>query len=337
MPGMSTPVPSGSLVVHRIESTALRNNPLGDPSARDVHLYLPPGHDPARPTPAILALAGFSGTGASLFNADPLGEDMRQRLDRLIHTGACPPVILAAPDCFTRLGGNQYINSEGTGRYEDFLVQELIPSISRMHRICAWGVCGKSSGGYGAMMLGMRHPELFEALANHSGDACFEFCYLPGMPAAMDAFRDAGGPDQWLRRFWSDVNRHRRKYHAPLNIFAMAAHYSPNPKAPGGIDLPFDLQTGEFRPEVWERWRALDPVNLVDRYASALARLRLLYLDAGVHDEYGLHWGARALVARLRRAGLEPVHEEFDDGHMSTSYRYDVSVPMIAKALVGSP
>src|SRR5271165_6219161 len=108
---------TGTLVVHRVESEALRGNPLGDSPLRDVHVYLPPGHDPAKPTPALLALVGFTGTGAMLFNTDPLGEDLRSRLDRLILSGRCPPVIVAAPDCFTRVGGNQYVSSTGTGRY----------------------------------------------------------------------------------------------------------------------------------------------------------------------------------------------------------------------------
>src|SRR5271166_2714714 len=95
-----------TVVVHRVESEALRGNALGDPHVRDVHVYLPPNHDPARPTPALLALVGFTGTGAMLFNADPLGEDLRSRLDRLILSGVCPPVIVAAPDCFNRVGGN---------------------------------------------------------------------------------------------------------------------------------------------------------------------------------------------------------------------------------------
>jgi hypothetical protein len=119
----------------------------------------------------------------------------------------------------------------------------------------------------------------------------------------------------------------------PLNILGMAAHYSPDPSAPLGIDFPFDLSTGELRPEIWERWRACDPVNLVAQHVEALKQLRLIYLDCGVRDEFSLQWGARALAAKLRRFGIEPRHEEFDDGHMSISYRYDVSVPLLAKAL----
>jgi hypothetical protein len=179
----------------------------------------------------------------------------------------------------------------------------------------------------------MRHPDAFQALADHSGDACFELCYLPGMNQALDAFRKAGGPAAWLDAFWADPNRHRSAHMNPLISLAMAAHYSPNPAAPVGCDFPFDLATGEFRADVWERWRAWDPVNMVATHADALKRMRLVFVDCGARDEYALHWGARALVAAMRRHGIEPVYEEFDDGHMSISYRYDVSLPMLVKAL----
>src|SRR5262249_29348347 len=191
------------------------------------------------------------------------GEDLPPRPDRLRAAGPCPPVIVAAPDCFTRLGGNQYINSTATGRYEDYLVDEIVPFVERTYPVKRWGVFGKSSGGYGAVVLAMRHPTLFQALADHSGDADFELCYIMDFPAALDAFREAGGPARWVERFWADENRHRKKHHRPLNVVAMAAHYSPNPESPHlGIDFPFDLETGAFRPEVWARWRALDPVNM---------------------------------------------------------------------------
>jgi hypothetical protein len=87
----------------------------------------------------------------------------------------------------------------------------------------------------------------------------------------------------------------------PLNALAMAAHYSPNPKSGElGIDFPFELDTGAFRPEVWERWRAWDPVNMVPRYAEGLKRSRLVYVDCGSKDEFALVWGARAGVAAAR-------------------------------------
>ena len=326
------------VVRHRLKSRVLAGNPLGDPAERDVYLYLPAAAAEARPLPAILVLVGFTGTAASHFNIDPFAENLEQRLDRLIGEGVCPPLVAAVPDCFTRVGGNQYLNSSATGRYEDFLVDEVLPFVAAQTRVGRWGVLGKSSGGYGAIRLGMRRSDRFAALADHSGDAGFELCYLGEFAEALGEWRRAGGPARWLDAFWRDVNRHRKRYHKPLNCLAMAAHYSPNPESPElGIDFPFDLETGAFRPEVWARWQAEDPVALVDRHAQDLKRLRLVYLDCGEQDEFGLVWGARTVAAKLRALGGVNVHyEEFDDGHMSVGYRMNTSLPLMAKAL-GEP
>ena len=325
------------VVCHRLTSRVLAGNPLGDPTERDLYVYLPPGYDPAVRYPALLAVVGYTGTGGSLFNIDHLVEPLHRRLDRLIAAGTCPPVIVAAPDCFTRVGGNQYLNSAGTGRYEDYLVDEIIPFVNATYSTLRWGVFGKSSGGYGAIVLGMRRPEVFCAVADHSGDSCFELCYLSDFPAALDAFRAAGGPAAWLERYWADPSHRRASHMKPLVCLGMAVHYSPNPDAPAAhahVDWPFDLETGEFRPAVWERWRALDPVNMVDKHVANLRTLRAIFVDCGTKDEFALHWGARALVAKLRGHGIAVRHEEFDDGHMTIPYRYDASLPFLVNALL---
>jgi enterochelin esterase family protein len=324
------------IVVHRLTSRVLEGNALGDPTERDLVVYLPPGfrEGGSQRYPTLLALTGYTGTGAMLFNVDPLGEDLTRKMDRLVSERRCPPAIIVAPDCFTRVGGNQYINSSATGPYEDYLLDEVMPFVERSYPTGAWGVFGKSSGGYGSMVLGMRHPERFAALADHSGDAGFELCYLPDACGALDAYREAGGPAAWLEAYWGDPRRRQPRHFKPLNFLGMAAHYSPNPDSPHlGIDFPFDLETGEFLPSVWERWRAWDPVHMVEQHVQALRRLRLVYVDCGVKDEFGLIWGARSLVARLRRAGVTPQYFEFDDGHMNVMYRYDTSIPLLVAAL----
>jgi hypothetical protein len=50
---------------------------------------------------------------------------------RLIGEGRMPPVVVAFPDCFTRLGGNQYINSASMGAWADFLLHEMLPAIEQ--------------------------------------------------------------------------------------------------------------------------------------------------------------------------------------------------------------
>ena len=52
------------------------------------------------------------------------------------------------------------------------------------------GITGKSSGGYGAMVVPMMRPDVFGALASHAGDALFEGCYLPGFPETARSLRD---------------------------------------------------------------------------------------------------------------------------------------------------
>jgi len=241
------------------------------------------------------------------------------------------------PDCFTRYGGSQYLNSSATGRYMDHLIEELVPHVDahfrtlpdRAHR----GVAGKSSGGYGALVLGLMHPETFGAVACHSGDLYFEYCYLPDVPKFCTQVQSAGGLKVWLEKFEGK----RQKSHddmLALNLLGMAAAYSPNPECPPfGIDLPCDLESGAFREDVWRRWLEHDPLRLLESRADALRSLALLYLDCGTRDEWSLHHGTRLFSRRLKALGIVHEHEEFDDGHMNVQYRYDVSLPKLARVL----
>ena len=325
----------GEVVIETFDSKVLRDNPLGDPTRRDVAVYLPPKYDRTKRYPAAYGIVGYTGTGRNLLNVDPLGEDLPRRLDRLIRTGKMGPMIVPMPDCFTRVGGNQYINSTATGRYDDYLRKELIPFVERRYPVSRRGIWGKSSGGYGAIVQGMLHPETWHALADHSGDALFEFCYVPDFPKALAAIRQHGGPKRWLNWYWRQPNRRKSEFFPVLNTIGMAAHYSPNPKSKElGIDFPFDLETGEWRPEVWRRWKAWDPVvMMMDRYGRNLRRSRLVYIDCGTKDEWNLIWGARVLHRQLTERRVRHVYEEFDDGHLNIQFRYDRSLPLLWRAL----
>jgi hypothetical protein len=117
----------------------------------------------------------------------------------------------------------------------------------------------------------------------------------------------------------------------------MAATYDPDPAAPLGIRLPVDPHTCEVAVERWERWLAHDPVRLVERAdcQDNLRRLAALYLDCGRHDQYFLHYGARAFVRRLEALEIAHRYEEFPDNHSSVDYRLDVSLPFLYDAIAG--
>ncbi len=317
-------------------SDVLKGNPCGDPHVRTVPVYLPPGYDDGGDEryPVVFCLTGFTGRGTMLLNEDGWAPNIAQRMDRLIESSRARPMILVMPDCFTRYGGSQYLNSAATGRYEDHLVTELVPWADRAYRTRPdrRGIMGKSSGGYGAIIQGMRHPEVFHAVACHSGDMDFEYCYLPDFPKFLNGIQKAGGLAAFLRSFDASP-RKKSEDLAVLNILAMAACYSPDPSCELGIAFPFDLTTGRLRDEVWARWLEWDPIRILPRREPALRSLRLLYLDCGIRDEWNLHFGARIFAAELKTRGIPFVHEEFDDGHMQITYRYDVSLPLLSRAL----
>jgi enterochelin esterase family protein len=326
---------AGTVVRERIASEALLGNPLGDPAERDLLVYLPPAYDPraARRYPLVLVLTGFTGFGEYMFQRQAFVPSLAERMDRLVASGKAPPMILAAPDCFTALGGSQYVDSAAVGNYEAHVVREIVPFLDRTFRTKSAArhraVCGKSSGGYGALMLGMKHPGVFGSLASHSGDAYFDYVYRYDFVKCWNGLREAGGLAKWLAKFRAQP-RPKHDDVLVLNIVAMSACYSPH--ADGrGFDLPFDMETGEERADVMARWRRADPVVACKRYAKNLKKLRGIFVDCGLKDEFALHAGARILVKRMRALGLRPVHEEFDDGHMGISYRYDVSLPLLGK------
>jgi enterochelin esterase family protein len=330
-------VRAGQVVRERFESAALKDNAAGDPAVRTVPIYLPPSYaeQPARRFPVCYVLSGFTGRGTMLLNDGPWSPALDRRMDLLIEQG-CGEMILVLPDCFTRYGGSQYLDSTATGRYEEHLVGELVPWVDRRYRTQAArdhrAIAGKSSGGYGALIQGMRHPDVFGAVTSHSGDLYFDYCYRADVPKLCSALQRAGGLKPWLEAFEGALQKKHDDL-TVLNMIAMAACYSPNPEAPLGIDLPCDLESGAFREEVWRRWLAWDPLQMLEAHADALRSMRLVYLDCGIRDEWHLHHGARLFSRRLRQLGIDHEHQEFDDGHRDVGYRYDVSLPKIAAAL----
>jgi S-formylglutathione hydrolase FrmB len=325
-----------SIEILEFTSQALRGNPLGDPHVRRIPVYLPPSY-PEKRYPVHVVLSGFTGTGESHLQGGPWQEALPARLDRLIRSGAMREAIVVMPDGFTRYGGSQWINSTSTGRYEEHVVRELVPHIDKRYPTTGRrSVLGKSSGGYGALVLAMRNPDVFQAVACHSGDLFFEYCYLPDFPKAQDVYRKHGGCARFLRAWQKMPKRLAGPLHAAVNTLAMASCYSPNRRARLGFDLPIDEETGALRPEVWRRWKAWDPVEMLDRHAAALKKLRLVYLDCGTRDPFGLHHGARIFAAKARALGVRVRHEEFDDDHSSISYRYDRSFPLLSKAVAAN-
>jgi enterochelin esterase-like enzyme len=336
---------SGKIVIETIDSHVLRDNPLGDSPVRRMPVYLPAeyAHNPTTRYPTVYLLAGFTGRGSFMLNDSAFDEPIQERLDRLIESGQISPMIVVLPDGFTRLGGSQYLNSTATGQYEEHLLNEVIPAIDSTYRTRAESsyraIGGKSSGGFAALVQGMRHPDIFGAIACHSGDMNFDYCYKPDFAKFINAAQRNGVDNYeklaaWLADFSPKMYPKPPAFFDMLHIPAMSACYSPNPEVPTGFDLPIDCYSGKLIPKVWKRWLAWDPVEMIEQqpYAEALHRMKLVYMDCGNRDEYALHLGARILSERLTELQINHHYEEFDGGHRSTQFRYDVSLRMISEA-----
>jgi S-formylglutathione hydrolase FrmB len=305
-----------------------------------VLAYIPPGGASGRPT--VYFLHGFGGSARGWLNVSLFTRTVPERIDELVAAGEIPPVVAVFPDGLTALGGTQWTNAPAVGRYQDFVaddvVREVEARLGTLVRRDARAVVGKSSGGYGALCLGRDRSDTFALIGAHAPDSYFEYCYLPEVPRAADALLDVSDPAAWLEALKRRAAETKLASadHPALNVIAMAAHYSPRSGAPLGLELPFELPSGRLRDDVWARWLAHDPVRFVPVAAESFRRLEGVFLDCGTRDEFNLRWGVRMVAAALRDAGARVEHQEFEDGHMGTSYRYDPMLRWIVPRLARS-
>ena len=326
---------AGRLEEPIIDSQALTGNPLGDPHRRPLIVQLPPAYDaePERRFPTIYVLQGLTNQVDMWRNRNSFRRNPLEELDARFASGEVPPVIVVYVDAWTSLGGSQFVDSPGTGRYATYLCDELVPFVDAGYRTMAAaahrGLAGHSSGGYGAMVNAMRRPDLFGGIASHAGDGLFELCFIPAFGAVVKAMRDRY--DGSFERFWDDFRSRPGRTHPAdgelINVYCMAACFSADPD--GTVQLPFDSRTGVLRPEVWQRWLDWDPVRMIPKYADALRGLRAIWIDAGVRDEWFLDIGAEAVHAALRAAAVPAERirfELFEASHMAIDYRYPMSL-----------
>ena len=329
---------AGSLDLLTVRSQLLDGNPLGDPAVRPLYVYRPQvSSEMAEPLPSVYMLQGFAGRLEEWLAPTTSGATTIERLDAMFSAGESPPAVIVFVDAFTSWGGSQFLNSTSTGRYLDYLCDEVVPFIdthyptlnAREHR----GVSGKSSGGYGAMVLAMLRPDLFGALASHAGDTLFECCYQPLFPVAARLLRTQfRGSWEAFEARAREVDFDWRQCAALFAAYGMACAYTPDPDRPGKALVPFD-DFGRPIEEVWTRWLELDPVGMAAKHVEALASMRKIYLDAGLQDEFFLDLGATAMSYELDRLGIPHSLELFEGNHDSVDEHIPAAIRELVRAL----
>ncbi|HEX3785383.1 MAG TPA: alpha/beta hydrolase-fold protein [Pseudonocardiaceae bacterium] len=329
---------AGRLDEHVIDSALLAGNPLGDPTARPLWVYVPPGYDeqPDRRWPTVYVIQGYTGHLAMWRNRTPYRQPFPETADQVFAEGRAPGAIVVYVDAWTRYGGSQFVDSVGTGRYHSYLCEEIVPFVDERYRTIIdsahRAITGKSSGGFGAMITPMLRPDLFGAFATHAGDSLYEYCYLPTF---RDVVRHLRAYDGDIQRWWTEFQGRvafTRPEDADLLItLGCSAAFSPDQD--GRPELPFDAVSGALKPEAWQRWLDWDPVRMAAQHADALRSMRAIWIDAGTHDEASLDLGASAFRQSLAEIGVaeEIIHfEHFDAGHGAIDYRYPLSLAWLA-------
>ena len=305
-----------------VHSPSLESNLLGDSADRAVHVYLPPGYgaDSDQRYPVLCLLHGYTSNHNLWMGTGYLGGMNIDRMaDGLIEAGTMRPFLIVMPSADNAYWGSWYTNSEVTGNWEDFVVEDLVSYIDANYATLAGvanrGLAGHSMGGYGAIYLAMRHPETYSSVYAMSAAAIDMATFIldkpaSGFPAGPTAFMTIAGWDGFPGKNFTN-------WVAKANL-ALAVAIAPNPGAtPFMADLPIVADGGE--PKVvdtaLQRWMAFDPLSMIATHGANLAGYRGVRIDCGTEDD--LISQNRNFAAALKAAGIAHTFEEYSGDHTS--------------------
>ena len=300
---------TGRFVRDEITSPSLEGNRLGDPATREITIYLPPSYDesPGKRYPVLYLLHGFGGDNDSFVRG--VGETLAlMLLDGLMGGGVIPEMIIVMPDASNSFGGSFYTNSELIGDYEDYIVRDVVGYVDsgyrtipdREHRV----IMGASMGGYGAMKLGVKHPDLFRAVVSLCAPLDFDVNRQRFIDRVIE--ENPGGKLTGPGEGKTFTNF----------LYAMAAAFSPNlNNPPFFVDLPIELPGGRIREEVWRRWEEHNIGTMLERDPDRFRALDGIYLDVGDDDELGLTPVVLSFHERLLALGIDHEFFMFEGGH----------------------
>ena len=321
-----------TLLVEQIESQHLAGNLVGDPSRRDLIVYVPPSyHSSTRRYPTAYLLHWFGARAIDHMGPQWFGNTLAlppidDVFDPLIAKHRAAEMIVVMADGWSTYGCSQWVDSPVNGNFEQYLLHEVVPYVDSQFRTipdrASRGVFGLSSGGFGAWQMGSQHPDVFGVMAVLSGDSYYDLLYQPLMY-------------QWYNEIYPQEPNGPEGPGLAKMVYAIASCFTPHvAKPPYYVDLPIAFPSGEVIEPLWHQWLSYDPViNWAGRVEN-LQQLRGILLDVGAHDEFNLHWGHRLLSRSLARAGIAHQSQEHDGNHAGRAYeRYQVALGWLSEVL----
>ncbi len=277
-----TPTPPASTAPGKLVTRTFHSNALG--VDKHYRVYLPGGYDdaPKRRWPVLYYLHGLSGDEASWIQYGDLAtaaDDLHLQAiivmpdgDASFYADSATPADLKAcladhPPFSPREAPADYCVAHAD--YEQYMTKDLIADVDATYRTIAdrrgRGIAGFSMGGFGALVLSMRHEDLWSAAASHSG---------------VDALLYAG-PHPYAQ--------------GKAQLTDDVAHWGAQVEPIGA------LVRGIFGKDL-ANWKAHDPATLAQQlHDGDLA----LYLDCGTEDDFYLEDGASYLHDLLDARGVK--------------------------------
>ncbi|MCB0390009.1 MAG: enterochelin esterase [Bdellovibrionales bacterium] len=303
-----------------VNSQQLIDNPLKDSVLRNIPILIP--KKPPENLSVVFILSGFTGNGGKYFNQKSYEENDVQILANAIKAKKAPSALYVFVDAWTFWGGSQFINSVGCGNYEDYIMKELVPAVKELFPVSKnpnqWLVTGGSSGGYGALHLASKYPHIFGICAAIAPDCFFQMSLLPEIYSAWPQIQKLGGVKGVKKALLEGKILSRRDSHTILNAIGMGLCYAG--KKNGEIDWPIN-NDGELHTDKWKKWLNHDPLHFLKKRKKSIKKLKHIYLDVGIYDQFHLQYGSRQIYKWLKNNGINVNYNEFKGNHFDIGDR----------------
>lgn len=323
----------GKLVEVKVPAPSLKGNLLGDPTEQSVSVYLPPSYDasPAKRFPTLYLLHGFTANNKAWTTNGYQGMSLQPLMDEMIRSGKIREMIVVAPNGWNAYRGAFYTNSSVTGNWEDYIFRDLVQNIDANYRTLAKsesrGIAGHSMGGYGAVTLAMKHPDIFSAVYALSP------CCL-GMEGDITSDNPA-----WLKTIRLTSTDQLKPRPESMDDFfqiafiAVSASFSPNPAhTPFYVDFPYKEHEGrlEKNENVYAMWRAKMPLYMIDENKESLLKLRGIFIDYGQKEEFShIRITSQLFSKALAERSIPHVFEIYEGGDHGNKIRQRIETRLM--------